>query len=115
VSSQPIADYALLSDRHSAALVTRDGSIDWLCFPRFDSPSVFAALLDSDKGGRFQVAPTTEHYRSTQRYWPDSNVLVTAFFPAPGWPRSPTTWRSVRGPNGIGGAWSARCEASAAP
>ncbi len=63
----------------TAALVGTTGSIDWLCFPHFDSPSVFAALLDSDKGGQFQVAPTTEHYRSTQRYWPDSNVLVTRF------------------------------------
>jgi len=76
---QPIESYGVIGDMRTAALVGTTGSIDWLCFPRFDSPSVFAALLDSDKGGRFQVAPTTEHYRSTQRYWPDSNVLVTRF------------------------------------
>jgi hypothetical protein len=112
---QPIESYGVIGDMRTAALVGTTGSIDWLCFPHFDSPSVFAALLDSDRGGRFQVAPTTEHYRSTQRYWPDSNVLVTRFLSAPGWPRSPTTCQSVRGPHGIGGAWSARCGAFAAP
>ena len=76
---QPIESYGVIGDMRTAALVGTTGSIDWLCFPHFDSPSVFAALLDSDTGGRFQVAPTTEHYRSTQRYWPDSNVLVTRF------------------------------------
>ena len=73
-----ISDYGLIGDMHSAALVGRDGSIDWCCFPRFDSPSVFAAILDSKKGGRFQIAPT-EPYRVEQSYLPNTNVLSTVF------------------------------------
>ena len=65
-------------------LVGIDGSIDWLCFPRFDSPSVFAALLDDTKGGRFQIAPTARGLRHKQFYWPDTNVLVTRFLSADG-------------------------------
>src|SRR5581483_3676792 len=59
-------------------LVSTSGSIDWLCFPRFDSPSVLGALLDADRGGRFQIAPSGR-YRTERRYIPDSNVLETVF------------------------------------
>ena len=54
---QPIQDYGIIGDMHSAALVGTDGSIDWLCFPHFDSLSVFAAILDDEKGGRFKSTP----------------------------------------------------------
>src|SRR5271166_703871 len=61
-----------------------NGSIDWLCLPCFDSPSVFAAILDSAKGGRFQIAPAAESARHKQFYWPDTNVLITRFLHADG-------------------------------
>src|SRR5512146_195208 len=54
---QPIENYGVIGDLHTVALVGMNGSIDWLCFPRFDSPSVFAALLDDQRGGRFQITP----------------------------------------------------------
>jgi GH15 family glucan-1,4-alpha-glucosidase len=57
VDSQPIENHGVIGDLQTAALVGMDGSIDFLCFPRFDSPTVFAALLDSQNGGRFQIAP----------------------------------------------------------
>lgn len=72
----------MISDSHTAALVGTDGSIDWLCWPRFDSPSIFGAVLDDEKGGRFSVAPIAG-YQSSQAYVPDTNVLV-ALFETPG-------------------------------
>ena len=73
----PIADYALLSDCHSAALVGKDGSVDWLCFPRFDSPSVFARILDND-AGHWSIRPTAEAEVS-RRYRERTMVLETTF------------------------------------
>lgn len=75
---KPIGDYGLIGNSHSAGLVGLDGALDWCCFPRFDSPSVFAALLDAEKGGRFAIAPRGA-YSSIQRYVGDTNVLETRF------------------------------------
>src|SRR5437660_10109626 len=78
VDYKPISDYGVIGDMHTAALVGLDGSIDWYCAPRFDSPSVFAALLDVRKGGRFQLSPT-ESFTTKQSYEGDTNVLSTIF------------------------------------
>src|ERR687890_2016327 len=77
---QPIENYGIIGDLHTTALVDMDGSIDWLCLPHHDSPSVFAAILDSAKGGRFKVSPMGGDVTTKQLYWPDTNVLVTRFF-----------------------------------
>jgi len=77
MESLPIGDYALLSDCRSAALVSRDGSVDWLCFPRFDGPSVFCRLLDP-AGGRFAIQPAGE-FRASRRYADQTMVLETTF------------------------------------
>ena len=77
ISTTPIADYALLSDRHSAALVSRDGSIDWLCFPRFDSPSIFGRLL-GDEAGHWSIRATSAT-QVTRRYLDRTMVLETTF------------------------------------
>jgi alpha,alpha-trehalase len=82
VSRLAIGDYALLSDCHSAALVSRDGSVDWLCFPRFDSPSVFARLLD-EQAGHFSIRPA-DQARVTRRHLDHTMVLETTFRTATG-------------------------------
>jgi GH15 family glucan-1,4-alpha-glucosidase len=75
-----IADHGLIGDLQTAALVTTDGSVDWFCCPRFDSPSVFGALLDDERGGRFRIRPSGIDYTAKQMYFPDTAVLVTRFF-----------------------------------
>ncbi len=79
MSYLPIENYGIIGDLHTAALVGMNGSIDWFCFPRFDSPSVFAAILDHAKGGRFQIASVHEGATLKQLYMPETNVLVTRF------------------------------------
>lgn len=81
---QPIENYGLIGNMRTAALAGMDGSIDWLCLPHFDSPSVFAAILDDQKGGRFRIAPVCQQLRHKQFYWPDANILVTRFLHADG-------------------------------
>ncbi len=78
-----ISDYGIIGNLHSVALVGLDGSIDWLCMPHMDSPSVFAAILDENKGGRFSVNPAGD-WSSSAGYIHDTNVLVTTFTAASG-------------------------------
>ena len=75
----PIEDYGVIGDLHTIALVGKDASIDFLCLPSFDSPSVFAALLDTERGGRFQIAPRLDDAVHRQLYLPDTSVLLTRF------------------------------------
>src|SRR5262249_57157069 len=82
----PIGEYGVIGDLHTVALVGMDGSIDFLCLPRFDSPSVFAALVDAERGGRFQIAPVLDGAARKQLYLPDRNVLLTRFLDHPGLP-----------------------------
>jgi GH15 family glucan-1,4-alpha-glucosidase len=74
-----IADHGLIGDLQTAALVSTDGSVDWFCCPRFDSPSVFGALLDDERGGRFRIRPARGGYESKQMYFPDTAALITRF------------------------------------
>src|SRR5690349_23913392 len=81
---KPIGSYGIIGDLSTVALVGTDGAIDFMCFPRFDSPTIFAALLDARKGGKFQLAPVMEDTRQKQIYLPDSNVLLTRFLSTAG-------------------------------
>jgi GH15 family glucan-1,4-alpha-glucosidase len=74
-----IGDHGLIGDLQTAALVSTDGTIDWMCCPRFDSPSVFASLLDHDRGGHFRIGPDRDDYVSRQLYFPDTAILITRF------------------------------------
>jgi GH15 family glucan-1,4-alpha-glucosidase len=81
---QPIEDYGIIGNLRTAALIAKNGSIDWYCFPHFDSPSVFGAILDQNKGGYFRISPTVEEISRKQVYFPDTNVLITRFLAADG-------------------------------
>ncbi len=79
MSFQPIENYGVIGNMRSIALVGVNGSIDFLCYPHFDSPTVFAALLDDERGGRFQIRPQLKEKRVRQLYLPDTNILLTRF------------------------------------
>lgn len=81
---QPIENYGIVGNMHTVALVGINGSIDWLCLPHFDSPSVFCGILDDHQGGAFKICPTTQDITEKQFYWPDTNVLVTRFLSSEG-------------------------------
>jgi len=74
-----IEAHGIIGNLRTAALVCDDGGIDFFCYPRFDSPSVFAALLDDEKGGHFFIGPTSDGVRTRQMYLPETNVLVNRF------------------------------------
>lgn len=73
----PINSYGVIGDCHSAVLVSPDGSVDWGCLPDFDSPAIFCRLLDAERGGFFQIAPSEGNIPGSQRYLRGSNVLQT--------------------------------------
>jgi GH15 family glucan-1,4-alpha-glucosidase len=79
VAYHPIENYGIVGDLHTVALIAENASIDFMCFPRFDSPTIFAALLDDNKGGCFKIHPNLDRVRHKQLYLPDSNVLVSRF------------------------------------
>ncbi len=82
---ETIESYGVIGNMRTVALVSREGSIDWMCFPQFDSPSIFGALLDDAGGGRFSIRPCgASPGTCKQLYWPDTNVLVTRFLSADG-------------------------------
>src|SRR5215210_637012 len=74
-----ISEHGLIGDLQTAALVSTDGTVDWFCCPRFDSPSIFASLLDHDRGGHFRIGPEGDDYVARQLYFPDTAILITRF------------------------------------
>src|SRR5262245_20104792 len=84
MSYQPIENYGIIGNMRTAALVGIDGSIDWFCYPYFDSPSVFGAILDDKTGGRFRISAIGDQVKRKQLYWPSTNILVTRFLLADG-------------------------------
>ena len=103
MSVEPIANYGVIGNMRSIAVVGVNGSIDFLCYPNFDSPSVFAALLDDERGGCFQIQPQLKKRRVRQLYLPDTNILLTRFLAegaasgvGGGWPFAVPAWRGRR-------------------
>jgi len=84
MSYQPIENYGIIGNMRTVALVGMNGSIDWYCYPHFDSPSVFGAILDDKNGGCFRISADSDGVRRKQFYWPSTNVLVTRFLLADG-------------------------------
>jgi GH15 family glucan-1,4-alpha-glucosidase len=84
MSYQPIENYGIIGNMRTVALVSINGSIDWYCYPHFDSPSIFGAILDDKKGGCFKISADADGVRHKQFYWPSTNVLVTRFLLADG-------------------------------
>jgi GH15 family glucan-1,4-alpha-glucosidase len=80
----PISEHGVIGDLHTVALVATNGTIDWLCLPRFDSPSVFASILDHERGGHFSIEPVRDDWTVKQLYLPETNVLITRFLTAEG-------------------------------
>ncbi|MGE5411755.1 MAG: glycoside hydrolase family 15 protein [Clostridiales bacterium] len=84
MSYQPIENYGIIGDLNTVALIGLNGSIDFMCFPNFDSPTVFASMLDENNGGYFLITPVLDHVRNKQMYIPDTNVLLTRFLSSEG-------------------------------
>jgi GH15 family glucan-1,4-alpha-glucosidase len=76
---QPIEDHGVIGDMRTLALVGMDGAIDFMCYPYFDSPTIFCRLLDDQRGGTFRLAPMLEDARHSQMYLPETNVLLSRF------------------------------------
>ena len=77
---EPIQNYGIIGNLHTVALVSLKGSIDFMSFPRFDSPTVFTKLLDANKGGSFSIEPTHDDLNYKQLYFPDTAILITRIF-----------------------------------
>src|SRR5258708_37470400 len=82
--AQPIENHGIVGNLRTAALIDLDGTLDFLCWPRFDSPSIFASLLDDERGGSFELTPVLHDSRHRQLYLPDTNVLLTRFLSSDG-------------------------------